>query len=412
MPWREMAIGELGRVVTGATPQAGDASSWGDAVDFLTPSDQRAGVREAQAARKLSAAGARRLASRLIPAGATCVTCIGATTGKTSLTTRAAVTNQQINSVVPDPAVVHPAFLYYLLTAHGPRIAQAASGSAAPIINKRQFERFRVLVPPLAEQDKVTATLGALDDKIAANERAARTALSLAEALFEEALFEEALFGAGPARTCRLGDIAGLRYGKALPAARRRPGEVPVFGSAGVTGTHDEALVPGPGIVIGRKGTAGAVHWSQRDFFPIDTAFYVVPKGVPYAGDGADADVAVPLEVLFFALRRVRLDLMRSDSAVPGLGRAGALAARVRVPGPVSSLAFLGQARPLFALREALATESAQLALLRGALLPSLVLGIPNGSARSAGISEVSGLWLAPLGMRGLHRDDRHQFSP
>src|SRR6266700_3203600 len=134
--WQEVAIGELGRVVTGTTPRAGDAGSWGDEVDFLTPGD-------------------RRLASRLVPAGSTCVTCIGATTGKTSLTARPAVTNQQINSVVPDPAVVRPAFLYYLLTAHAPRIAQAASGSAAPIINKRQFQRFRVQLPPLAEQERV-----------------------------------------------------------------------------------------------------------------------------------------------------------------------------------------------------------------------------------------------------------------
>src|SRR5215468_2792447 len=188
MSWPEVAIGELGRVVTGATPRAGDAGSWGDEVDFLTPSDQHGGARDAEAARKLSAAGARRLASRLIPAGSTCVTCIGATTGKTSLTTRPAVTNQQINSVVPDPALVRPAFLYYLLTAHAPRIAQAASGSAAPIISKRQFEQIRVHLPPLPEQDRFAAILGALDDKIAANQRAVRVALALAEALFEQAL--------------------------------------------------------------------------------------------------------------------------------------------------------------------------------------------------------------------------------
>jgi type I restriction enzyme, S subunit len=374
--WRGVVIGELGRVVTGATPRAGDGDSWGDEVDFLTPGDQRGGARDAEAARKLSAAGARRLASRLIPAGSTCVTCIGATTGKTSLTARPAVTNQQINSVVPDPAVVRPAFLYYLLTAHAPRIAQAASGSAAPIINKRQFERFRVHLPPLSEQDRVAAILGALDDKIAANERTARVALDLAGALFEQALPEQALsehaLAAGSARTCRLADIADLRYGKPLPAACRRPGEVPVFGSAGVTGSHDEALVPGPGIIVGRKGTAGAVHWSQRDFFPIDTVFYVVPK----------AGLQAPHEVLFLALRRAGLTAMRSDSAVPGLSRAGALTAPIQLPGPAATRHLQHHVRPLFELREALATQSARLASLRDALLPRLVLGMPVGQWR------------------------------
>lgn len=374
MHGREVAIGELGRIVTGATPRAGDAGSWGDEVDFLTPSDQRAGLRNAEAARKLSAAGARRLASRLVPAGSTSVTCIGATTGKTSLTARPAVTNQQINSVVPDPAVVRPAFLYYLLTAHASRIAQAASGSAAPIINKRQFERFRVQLPPLPEQDRVAAILSALDDKVTANERASRVTLDLAEALFEQALSDRALpeRAEAPALTCRLADIADLRYGKPLPAGRRRPGKVPVYGSAGVTGRHDEALVPGPGIIVGRKGTAGAVHWSRHGFFPIDTVFYVVPRPGPQ----------VPPEVLFLAIRRAGLSAMRSDSAVPGLSRASALTARIQLPAPAPAAELQRQARPLFELREALAAQSAHLAKLRDTLLPQLVLGTPVGQWR------------------------------
>jgi type I restriction enzyme S subunit len=370
MHWPEVAIGELGRVVTGATPRAGDGGSWGGEVDFLTPSDQRAGLRTAETARRLSAAGARRLASRLVPAGSTCVTCIGATTGKTSLTARPAVTNQQINSVVPDPAVVRPAFLYYLLTAHAPRVAQVASGSAAPIINKRQFERLRVPVPPMPEQDRVSAILSALDDKVAANERTGRLALGLAEALFERALSERAL--SELARPFRLADIADLRYGKPLPAGRRRPGKVPVYGSAGVTGHHDEALVRGPGIIVGRKGTAGAVHWSRGDFFPIDTVFYIAQK----------AGFQVPPEVLFLAIRRAGLAALRSDSAVPGLSRAGALTARIQLPGPAPAAELQRQARPLFELREALAAESAHLVSVRGTLIPHLILGRPVGQWR------------------------------
>ena len=183
--WREVRIGDLGRVVTGATPRAAHADSWGDMVDFITPGDQRPGSRDAVAARRLSAAGAARLASRLLPAGSTCVTCIGATIGKTSFTARPAVTNQQINSVVPEESRVTPPFLYYLLTACAPRIARASSGSAAQILNKAQFERLPVRLPPMAEQQRAAAVLGALDDKIAANERTSALALALADALFE-----------------------------------------------------------------------------------------------------------------------------------------------------------------------------------------------------------------------------------
>jgi len=374
--------------VTGATPRAGDAAAWGDMVDFLTPGDQRAGSRDAVAARRLSAAGAARLASRLLPAGSTCVTCIGATIGKTSLTSAPAVTNQQINSVVPDESRVTPAFLYYLLTACASRFARAASGSAAQILNKAQFERLHVRVPPITEQQRTAAVLGALDDKIAANARTAAAALALADALFEKALLEgAALEGALWER--QVGDLAELRYGRALPAARRRPGGVPVYGSGGVVGSHDRALVAGPGIIVGRKGTAGAVHWSQRDFFPIDTVFYVLPL---------TADV--PLECLFFGLRGLRLAAMRSDSAVPGLTRPSVLTCTIRLPrGPVAR-DFQDAARGLLATRETLGTESVKLAILRDELLTTLMAPAIAAYSASSGVSTMGG---APLTVRGLH---------
>ena len=69
-----------------------------------------------------------------------------------------------------------------------------------------------------------------------------------------------------------------LAYGKALKAGDRKGGPIPVYGSNGQVGWHDEKLVDGPGIVVGRKGNPGIVTWAYSDFFPIDTAFYVAPK--------------------------------------------------------------------------------------------------------------------------------------
>jgi type I restriction enzyme S subunit len=76
----------------------------------------------------------------------------------------------------------------------------------------------------------------------------------------------------------RLGDLLELAYGKALKAEDRRNGKVPVYGSNGQVGWHNERLACGPGIVVGRKGNPGVVTWAPTDFFVIDTAFYVVPR--------------------------------------------------------------------------------------------------------------------------------------
>ncbi len=119
----------------------------------------------------------------------------------------------------------------------------------------------------------------------------------------------------------KLQDIAVLHYGKALPERDRKHGDIPVYGSGGITGSHNRALVKGPGIVVGRKGTVGAVYWETRPFFPIDTVYFAEP-----VNGSADK------RFLYYLLRNLPLASMNSDAAVPGLNRENAYALRVRLP--------------------------------------------------------------------------------
>jgi type I restriction enzyme, S subunit len=79
-----------------------------------------------------------------------------------------------------------------------------------------------------------------------------------------------------------LGQLVTVNYGRALPEQLRNPlGSAPVVGSSGVVGKHDAALVEHEAIVVGRKGAAGAVHLMEQPFWPIDTAYYILPpKGL------------------------------------------------------------------------------------------------------------------------------------
>src|SRR5215467_14023117 len=76
-------------------------------------------------------------------------------------------------------------------------------------------------------------------------------------------------------RDCKLGDVLTLQRGFDLPMSARRKGPVPVVSSSGVTGCHDQAKVQGPGVVIGRYGTLGEVHFITEDFWPLNTSLYV-----------------------------------------------------------------------------------------------------------------------------------------
>lgn len=164
-------------------------------------------------------------------------------------------------------------------------------------------------------------------------------------------------------RIATVGELCEFSYGKALKNELRREGSVAVYGSNGQIGWHDQALVKGPGIVVGRKGNPGIVKWAPRDFFPIDTTFYVVPTGCR------------SLYFLFYALRAHKLASLGADSAVPGLNRNLAYMSEQVLPPPDVLHAFDQQVRPLFDLIHYNAEESRTLATVRDTLLPKLTLG-------------------------------------
>ena len=71
------------------------------------------------------------------------------------------------------------------------------------------------------------------------------------------------------------GEFATLQRGKDLTKSQFRDGPVPVAGSNGIIGYHDTAIASGPGITVGRSGSAGKVTYYEKDFWPHNTALYV-----------------------------------------------------------------------------------------------------------------------------------------
>ena len=246
----------------------------------------------------------------------------------------------------------------------------------------------------LSDQQAIAHILGTLDDKIELNRRMNRTLEEMARAIYQDwfvdfgptrakmeglepYLFPE-LWGLFPDKLVDselgevpegwevepLGEIIELAYGKALKAGDRKGGTVPVYGSNGQVGWHDAKLVSGPGIIVGRKGNPGTVTWSHEDFFPIDTAFYVVPENPDPA-----------LHFLHYALIDQDLPSMAADSAVPGLNRNLAYMNDQLVPKRSLMEIYDSYVEELFIRMHLLEKESHDLTLLRDTLLPRLVSG-------------------------------------
>ncbi len=120
----------------------------------------------------------------------------------------------------------------------------------------------------------------------------------------------------------QLGDVIRLKRGHDLPASGRVPGEIPIVSSSGVTGYHNVAKVAGPGVVTGRYGTLGEVHYIESDYWPLNTALYVED----FKGNHP--------RYVSYLLMTLELGTQNAAGAVPGVNRNTLHQIVVRVPDP------------------------------------------------------------------------------
>lgn len=287
------------------------------------------------------------------------------------LTTGRFWVNNHAHIVKPKPGLVDENFLLHLL--NNMPLAGRVTGAAQPKLTKANLADLEFECPPYELQLRIGAFLSAFDKLIEINERRIELLEDLARSLYREWFvhfrfpghenveFADSELGPIPEgwNVYAIGEVAKLRYGKSLTAKTRRPGDIAVVSSAGIIDEHDQMLVEGPGVVIGRKGNVGSVWWVEGPFFPIDTTYYV------------ESDL--PLGFLYWLLSGV--DFIDSHAAVPGLSREQAMGVRVAIP-PIDIVQRFDEANSaMFSDISGCRARSAHLAATRDLLLPRLVTG-------------------------------------
>lgn len=181
-------------------------------------------------------------------------------------------------------------------------------------------------------------------------------------------------------QTVPLGDAIELAYGKSLPkGSRDKEGPIPVYGSNGITGWHSEAVVNEPTVIVGRKGSAGAVQYVESPCYPIDTTYFVrVRSGFTFN-----------IKFLFYLLLRLDLSRLRTATGVPGLSREDAYRERISFP-PIAEqhriVDLLSRAEGILQLRREARKKAAD-------LIPAIFLemfGDPKANQKQLPIRPVS----------------------
>ncbi|MCL6088391.1 MAG: restriction endonuclease subunit S, partial [Actinobacteria bacterium] len=180
-------------------------------------------------------------------------------------------------------------------------------------------------------QEKIAEILSAVDQVIEEVGESINKTEQLKKGLMQELLtrgigheeFKETEIGRIPKewKVIKLENLLCLEYGDGLTDRERRGSEYPVYGSNGIIGYNSKYLVEGPGIIVGRKGTIGAIKWSEVNFWPIDTTYYVKLK-----------ELRINLRWLFYKLSTLSLSKLNMATGTPGLNRDLVYKLKISVP--------------------------------------------------------------------------------
>ncbi|UQR66241.1 restriction endonuclease subunit S [Bradyrhizobium sp. C-145] len=241
--------------------------------------------------------------------------------------------------------------------------------AAVPGVDRNVLHLLKVRAPDRQLQERIVSVLSAYDDLIENNRRRIALLEEVGRMLYREWFVRFRFPGHEHVKIIDglpegwerrpFGQIAVLNYGKALKEENRLEGTFPVYGSSGVVGSHQVALVEGPTIVIGRKGNVGSIYWAPTNFWPIDTVYFI-SKG--------QADFW-----LYLALPSA--GFQNTDAGVPGLNREFAYSRELICPTPRLRQLFNEAVEPMFVQRTTLENYNSKLAQARDLLLPRLMNG-------------------------------------
>ena len=161
----------------------------------------------------------------------------------------------------------------------------------------------------------------------------------------------------------RLGEIATLQRGMDLPSDKRLPGDVPVYGANGIHGVHNSSPIDGPGVITGRSGSMGLVHYTESSYWPLNTTLYVKD----FHGNNE--------RFVYYFLSGMGLERFAASTGVPSLNRNFVHPIRVSIPPLAEQLTIVAVLDSVEEAAERGREESDVLQSLKAAASDALLTG-------------------------------------
>ena len=270
--WEQRKVIEFGELVTGTTPSTSDADNYNGDYLFVSPADIQGNRFVENTITTLSEKGFYKC--RNLKADSVLFVSIGSTIGKVAQIKEIAVTNQQINAIVPNEKY-NPNFIYSLLEKEAEDIKKQASAQAVPIINKTTFGEIECFVTTnKTEQTKISELLLSIDNLITLHQHKYDKLVNVKKALLEKMFpkngsnVPEIRFQ-GFTETWeqrKLEELYKFQYGE-FNNNPSNGGIYPVYGANGVIGRYTNYNTE-DSVIIGHMGEyAGSIIWGSGKHF-------------------------------------------------------------------------------------------------------------------------------------------------
>lgn len=163
--WEWKSLGEIGEIITGTTPSKNNPNFYGNEYPLFKPSDLNGDMIIKYASDNLSKLGFDN--ARNLPKDTILVVCIGASIGKVGVSGVNGSCNQQINAIIPNSGFTSKYLFFVCLSNYFQTILKKnASQTTLPIINKTEFSKLQIPLPPLKEQEQIASHLDELSSHV------------------------------------------------------------------------------------------------------------------------------------------------------------------------------------------------------------------------------------------------------
>jgi type I restriction enzyme S subunit len=288
----------------------------------------------------------------------------------------------------PDKTKITPEYLYYFLTNKNTRIDiknNYGSGSAIPRMVLKDFKRVPILLPSIAEQQAIAATLSCLDDKIELNNRINKNLEEMAQAIFKSWFVDFEPFQAGEFVDSEMGKIPkGWRVGalgecidifdsKRIALSNRQreamQKKYPYYGAASLMDYVDDFIFDGVYVLLGEDGTVVDDN-GYPNLQYIWGKFWVNNHAHILKGNNGFNE-----DSLYMLLKNTSVQGIVTGAVQPKINQANLKSLKVLIPTNERISEYNNLLEPIFAEKRRGYEENRALTSIREALLPKLMSG-------------------------------------